>query len=136
MKTSILISILGLISLSPCSGQKTRYGQSSPLPAGPEIKLHISAAHIRERCANVSLSPQIDCRNELYVDAVLNGKKVELVGPAKIYNHDSVVIVPGDYVARLKAEYHNADSSVVHQDYEVTLPKGAVWSASMTGMSE
>jgi hypothetical protein len=80
MKKPILISILGLIFLSPCFGQKTRYGQSSPVLAGPEIKLHIGAAHIRERCANVSLSPQIDCRDALYVDAVLNGKKVELVG--------------------------------------------------------
>jgi hypothetical protein len=137
--------MIGFLLGSVCSiyGQKYRMGQA-PEPAKPAefpLHLHISASHLRRVCsgddsggarlANVSCNA-----NGLFVDAVLDGRKVELWGDSKIGKLKSVVLTPGDYTAQLANDGHNADQTAISQDYKVLLPDGTIWQCHLSGIVE
>ncbi|MFZ1086479.1 MAG: hypothetical protein WAN35_16065 [Terracidiphilus sp.] len=90
------------------------------------IKVHISASHML-------LDPGKD--DVTYANATLDGKKVELAGILLVHAQYSLII-PGDYYARLSKDTHNADSTAIHQEYEVLLPDGTVWHCVISSISE
>jgi hypothetical protein len=95
------------------------------------INLHVSATHFRE-CATVGLNGP--CGEGVYVDAILNGKKVELFG--SVDKHQSLLIVPGDYRAMLPNRPRASSIEVLFQHYYVLLPDKAAWPCEITGFSE
>ena len=70
----------------------------------------------------------------VYVDAVVNGKKVELYGG--VDKRQVALIVPGDYRAMLSKNTAPGGSGALFQDYDVLLPNRSVWSCEVTGLSE
>jgi len=101
-------------------------------PADYPIKLHISATHFRPYCTG-SLH-EVSCTDGLYVDASLNGKKVELFGG--IDKRQSSQIVLGEYLAMLPKKPRYGGQAVVGQRYYVLLPDRSAWICGITGLSE
>jgi hypothetical protein len=66
----------------------------------------------------------------------LNGKKIELSGVAVIVKKTLMLIIPGDYPARLIRDEHNSDSTLFNQEFELLLPDNIVWQSFTTGISE
>jgi hypothetical protein len=110
----------------------TTFVQASekPNPADFTIKVHITASHLKTECADVN------CKNILYADSILNGKKIELSGVAVIVKKTLMLIIPGDYPARLIRDEHNSDSTLFNQEFELLLPDNIVWQSFTTGISE
>jgi hypothetical protein len=81
MKKFVAVFCLLLCAVTLIRGQKTRFGQSLP-KAKPgvdyPIQLHVSGAHIRSNCS--SFGNVVKCEDMMYVDAILYGKKIELMG--------------------------------------------------------
>lgn len=102
----------------------------SPNPADYTINVHISASHLDTECANGL------CRNLVYADTLLNGKKLQLSGNAVIVKKTLMLIAPGDYRAKLIKDNHNSNSSLFNQEYELLLPDNIVWQCFTTGVSE
>jgi hypothetical protein len=136
MKKFVAFLFLVLCSAPLIYGQVTRFGQAKvkPNPADYTIKVHISATHIRHYCSG--FRDQVNCDDGLYADAILNGKKFELSGSSEIAINRRVLIVPGDYPARLTKDVHNADSTAVHQEYDLLLSDGTIWKCETSGISE
>jgi hypothetical protein len=132
MRRPVAVLLLLLCSISPIYGQKTRFGQTAekPNPADYTIKVHVSASHLKTECSSGI------CSNILYADTVLNGKKIELSGVAVIVKKTLMLIIPGDYPARLIRDEHNSDSTLFNQEYELLLPDNIVWQSFTTGISE
>ncbi len=137
MRKFAAVLFLLLCFASLLNAQKTRLGQKSPQKptlADYTVKLHISASHIRDNCTGVQ--DQITCANWLYIDAILNGKKLEFIGTTALVKHTPVLLIPGDYPARLTNDFQNADSALIYQEYDVLLPDGSIWHCVSTGISE
>ena len=132
MKISFVLSILFLCSIASAQG-KYRLGQYSvnQNPNDYTINVHVSATHFRQ-CATVGLNPP--CGEGVYVDAILNGKKVELFGA--VDKHQALLIVPGDYRAMLQKKKRTSNSEVLFQNYYVLLPDKTAWLFEITGFSE
>jgi hypothetical protein len=130
-----------IMALCFCSlamyGQKTRYGQT-PSNAKPgvdyPIQLHITGLHIRTHCAYPLLG-RFTCDDVLYVDAVFDGIKIELMDDGSS-NSVFGMLSPGDYQARLAAKNPGTILTSFGQKYELLLPNNAVWMGSITGYSE
>jgi hypothetical protein len=126
-----------LLVCVPCclSAQKTRYGEGLPR-ARPGVsyplKVHVSAMRLRTEC-----QPLEGCAQAIYLDAALNGQKVELSGFAWLVKgvYD-VRLLPGDYQARLLKDQHKVSGTPLYQEYEILLPDGTVWGCTVTGVSE
>ena len=106
------------------------HAKDKPNPADYTIKVHISASHI---------DPPTIGRAANYADATLDGKKLQLSGDAVNIGgrvDRFALIIPGDYMARLKKDFHNADSTAIHQEYDVLLSDGTVWHCMISGISE
>jgi hypothetical protein len=131
MRRFVVIGVM-LVFLSSVHGQKTRFGQTPPTLAN--VHLHISASHLRLNCSGGGGSTL--CLYGLYVDAVLNGKKVELWGDSKIGKQRLALVAPGDYAAQLTRDEHNADQTVVSQAYRLLLPDGTTWPCQLSGIVE
>lgn len=101
-----------------------------PNPADYTIKLHISASRIKTECGDGL------CRDILYADTILNGKKLELSGIAVILQKTAVLIVPGDYPAKLLKDIHNSDSTLFNQEYDLLFSDNIVWHCYTTGVTE
>ncbi len=110
--------------------------EEKPNPADFTVKVHISASSIPNLYSN-----------ELPVmsaEAILNGRKIELSGLAVLLNNNgqiksgnnAMLIVPGDYQARLLKDVHNSDSTAIHQEYDLLLTDGIVWHCMISGVSE
>jgi hypothetical protein len=123
MKRFVAVLFLVLCSTSGRASEK-------PNPADFTIKVHITASHLKTECADVN------CKNILYADTILNGKKIELSGVAVIVKKTLMLIIPGDYPARLISGEHNSDSTLFNQEYELLLPDNIVWQSFTTGISE
>jgi hypothetical protein len=136
MRKFIAVLFLLLCSTSPIHGQKARFGQKAETlnPADFTLKVHISATHIRPYCAEPGT--QVGCGDVLYADAILNGRKLEFRGSAELIKHSSVLIIPGDYQARLTKDIHNADSTVIDREFDLLLPDNTVWHCMISGVSE
>ena len=114
-------------------GQKTRFGQDPP-HAKPgvdyPVKVHISGIRYREEYFGSGQTAKI-----VYVDAVMNGKKVELKGdwdfPSQYYK-----LSEGDYQARLLKDPHKMGDTPIFQIYEVLLPDRTIGKFTVTGISE
>ncbi len=140
MRRSIIV--MSLLLSSVClihgqNGQKYRMAQGPPKslsPAVSAIHVHISASHIRLNCSGSGTN--VGCGYGLYVDAVLDGKKVELWGQSKIGKTQWVLIAPGDYTAQLTKDDHNANQTVISQNYSLLLPDGTIWLCQLSGIAE
>ena len=110
-------------------GQKTRLGQELPL-AKPgvdyPIKMHISGIRYRDEYLGSGQTGDV-----FYVDAIVDGKKVELRGPFQFHKFP-----PGDYQVRLLKESKKMEDTPFFQAYELVFPDKAVWRCTVTGISE
>jgi hypothetical protein len=94
--------------------------------------MHISATHLRPYCTGSG--DLVSCGNGLYVDATLNGKKVELFGT--VDKHQSSLIVPGDFSAMLQKKPRDGEGAVLGLGYFVLLPDKSAWPCAISGFSE
>jgi hypothetical protein len=134
MKRPFALSILFVCSIASAQG-KYRAGQPNPADknaADYTLKVHISSTHLRF-CAYVAENGS--CVSELYVDAILNGKKLELTGGVD-RKTPPALIVPGDYLASTTVKPRAGGSPVFNQVYYVLLPNKFAWPCSITGLSE
>ena len=113
-------------------GQKTRLGQEPP-HAKPgviyPIKVHVSGIHFRT--AYVGEGQNI---YTTYVDAILDGQKVELELNESFEPHNLPTL--GDHQARLLKEPHKTKDAPLFREYELLLPDNTVWPCTLTGISE
>ena len=117
-------------------GQKTRPGQLPTAKPGVvyPIHVHISGIHVRVGC--LSGTTASSCR-DLYADAVVDGKKVELMGIEVEYaTFKRFNVLPGDYQARLVKDTHRVEGTELYQEYELLLRDRVVWRCTVTGISE
>ena len=140
MRKFAALLFLLLFSASLIHGQKTRYGQV-PLKAkrGVDypITVHIQGTHIRRNCQDDWLSgvmggPGYSCSNVIYLDAILNGKNVELMGQ----RFQNFAISPGDYHARDLMKTPNPGPAAIGQKFELLSPEKYIWRCIVTGVSE
>jgi hypothetical protein len=117
-----------IFCLSLCAA--TLQAKDKPTPADYTIKVHITASHLKTECADGT------CKNILYADSILNGKKIELSGVAVIVKKTLMLIIPGNYPARTIRDEHNSDGTLFNQEYELLLPDDIVWQSFTTGISE
>jgi len=132
MKRFFVLPILLLCSIAPAQ-RKYRLGQI-PLNQNSNdytISIHISAIHFRQ-CAY--FSDNGGCGGGVYVDAVLNGKKVELLGGAD--KSQLALVVPGDYRVMLLKKPRAGGKEVLFQRYYMLLPDKSAWACEITGFSE
>ena len=115
-------------------GQKTRIGQAPPKArAGIDypIKVHISGIHVRTPCRGEV------CRDVVYADAIVNGKKIELMGDWIWFpGFYRLAVAPGDYQARLLKDAPKEGTTPIFQEYELILPERTIWRCTVTGISE
>jgi hypothetical protein len=114
-------------------GQKVRLGQGLP-PVKPgvdyPIKMHISGIHYRDEYIGSGQTADV-----VYIDAVMNGDKVELRGDREVpFQYYKLPL--GDYQARLLIDPHKTTNTPLFQKYEVVLPGKTVCSFTVTGISE
>src|ERR1700761_8426742 len=95
-------------------GQKTRFGDELPHPKPGvvyPIKVHVSGLHYRTEYVGSGLNQDVT-----YVDAVLDGKKVELqtrqYSPVKPYD-----LSLGDYQARLLKDSNKTNNTPLFRVY-------------------
>ena len=132
MKRSLVFLILFCGAIAQGQG-KYRPGQY-PLNQNPNdyaIDLHISAIHVGT-CATVEVGS--DCEHGVRVNAILNGKKLELSGGAD--QHQLLLIAPGDYRARLYKKPRAGSNQILFQQYYVLLGDKSAWRCEVTGFSE
>ena len=132
MKKYCVLAALFLCSIVSAQG-KYRLGQT-PIDRNPNdytISIHISAVHVRQ-CAYFSGNG--GCGRGIFVDAVLNGKKVELLGSAD--KSQLALLVPGDYQAMLEKKSRAGGKEVLFQRYYMLLPDKSAWACEITGFSE
>jgi len=132
MKRFFVLSVVFLCSIASAQG-KYRPGQipANQNPNDYTIKVHICATHFRH-CATIGVNSA--CGGGLYVDAILDGKKVELSGG--VNKNQMLLIVPGDYRAMLPNKPRAVGSAVLFQHYYVLLPDKTAWPCEITGFSE
>jgi hypothetical protein len=110
------------------SSQKTKADVAHPLT------VHVSASHIQYNCPIASNGCS---SSDLYANVTVNGKKLELMGPAQIVRKvQPSVLLPGDYPARILSDTQAAGGSLARQEYELVLADGTVWHALVTGITE
>jgi hypothetical protein len=124
-----------LCGASLCYGQmyRLRYGQVPlhPNPADYTIRVHISAIHFR----TCLYDGRGVCYEQIFADASLDGKKVELTG--SVAKRDLRLLVPGDYFARLSEKKpRDGGKAVMFQEYFLLLPDKTAWACEVTGLSE
>ena len=140
MKKSFAVLLLLCLGSLTAYSQKWRIGQPPP-HAQPgvnyPIPMHLSAIRLRNEYEGGGQNETL-----AYTDIVVNGKKFELCGVLDPYPGFHITPpLPGDYQARLLKEPKKAipDSSselLLGQEYELILRDGALWRATITGLSE
>ena len=139
MRKFVAVIFLLLCSIAPISGQKTRYGQEPPhAKKGVDypIKVHITGMHIGAYCtSHWDDRYGYSCSSALYADVILDGKKLELRCDWA-YSNYQLVLLPGNYDARLLKANHQADDFPINDIYEVLMPDKRVFRGTVTGISE
>ncbi|WP_433972444.1 hypothetical protein [Tunturiibacter lichenicola] len=114
-------------------GQKMRAGQTLPhVKPGDSypVKMHISGIRYRRKDTGPGETADL-----VYMDAVINGKKLELRGdrdaPFQYYK-----LALGDCQARLVKDPHEMGDTPIFQVYDVVLPDSTVGRFTVTGISE
>ena len=132
MKRRLILTLLFLGFFASADGQSPT-GQYPQTQSSSDftIKVHILETHFRQ-CAEAG--PASICHGGVYVDAVMNGKKLELFGEAD--KGRARLILPGDHRARLPRKSHSGDSEVLFEKYELLLPDETAWACEITGFSE
>ena len=100
--------------------------KDKPNPADYSIKMHISASHFEIFSGGSSI----------HADTILNGKKIELIGAAVFYKRIVMLLIPGDYPAKLTIDGQNPDTAWFGQEYDLLLPDGTFWHCYNAGISE
>jgi hypothetical protein len=133
MKSFAVLLALLLCSIASAQGEN-RLGQDpvSQDPIDYNINVHISATHFRTKCK--SFGTYASCHDGLYLDATLDGQKLELFGA--VDNQQSSPIVPGDYRAMLPRKPRAGGRAILGQSYFMLLPDKTAWPCSITGFSE
>jgi hypothetical protein len=141
MRKLAAVLFLALCFFPFLHGQKTRLGQEPPM-AKPgvdyPIAVHIHEARIRQNCqydwqSNIIGGPRYSCPDVVYLDAVMNGKNVELMGQY----FQKFTISPGDYQARLLTKKApSAGPATMGLKYELLFPQRYVWRCMVTGIGE
>jgi hypothetical protein len=123
----ILISAASLLVFGQ-SGQKAKAGADHPLT------VHVSASRIQYNCPIASSGCS---SSDLYADVIVNGKKLELMGPTQIVRKVlPSVLLPGDYPARIVSDTQAAGGSLARREYELVFADGTLWHALVTGITE
>ncbi|MGA2349469.1 MAG: hypothetical protein ABSF70_03470 [Terracidiphilus sp.] len=146
MRKFLVVLSLLLSALVPTYGQKTRFGET-PTKAKPgvdyPIKVHISGMHLGQFCSTGSEG--VGCGDAVYVDAVIDGKKIELRGSWPLdsvpyqWDKDRIkhfYLLPGDFQARLLKDANSLDGTPIYWNYEFVLPDRTIWRCTVTGISE
>jgi hypothetical protein len=136
MRSRVAAVLLIVCSVALVSAQKTRFGQGPPkAKAGVDyaIKVHISGIHLLPFCSGTA---NASCYTAIYVNATVNGQKVELMGSQIWGSGQSIRLVPGDYQARLLKAPRPAGANPIDDKYELVLPDRTVWQCTVTGISE
>ena len=113
----------------------TLQAKDKPNSADFNIKIHISASRILNYCEAGAVGPTI-CGYGLSADATVDGRKFMIWGASNIDQYSFVVLVPGDYKARLTSDIHNSSNTVIHQEYDVVLSDSTIWHCRVIGLSE
>jgi hypothetical protein len=144
MKKSATTLLILICSLPLLHAQKVRYGQGLP-KARPGVDypltLHISAMRLRPACPvyYAHFACPADYADVVYVEAVVNGKKIELSSGFDQYMEfprDIKAPLLGDYQARIISKNPGADLSTIGLRYELLLHDRSVLSCTVTGVSE
>jgi hypothetical protein len=114
-------------------GQKERLGQgllhAKPADNYP-VKMHISALRYRGEPIGSG-----DAAEVVYVDAVIDGKKLELRGDREVpFQYYKLSL--GDCQARLLKDPHKMGGTPIFQVYEVVLQDKTIGRFTVTGISE
>jgi hypothetical protein len=127
MRKFLVISCLVLFSTA-IYGQKTRLAQTThnPNSADYTIKMHISGSHFKSAFGGTSV----------FVDAVPNGKKIELEGASVVYKRRVMLLTPGDYPAKLTNDGQKPNSPWFSQEYDLLLTDGTTWRGTVFGISK
>ena len=132
---SLLLACV-LCSALTVQGQKSRLGHA-PEPSNSadySVQVHITASHVHRSCAGNMAN--VWCESLLSVDVLVNGKKLELTGTSKVGKEQSVLLIPGEYRARIAKEIKEDNSAVFRQEYDLLLPDGSTWHGATTGITE
>ena len=130
--------------MAPAYGQKTRFGQAPRARQGVDypLKVQITGIHLRTDYTSPSwIGPNFlaqERNNDVaYADAVLNGKKIELLGAWEwISGGYQTPLSLGDFQARLLKDSPKGSVAPIGQQYELLLPERIVWRCMVTGISE
>jgi hypothetical protein len=136
MKKIVVVMFLVLCSTA-IYGQKIRYGQAlAKADPGVDypIKLHVSGMHIGSNC--VPSGGEAYCEHAAYVNVIVRGKKLELMGKWFSSDKHQFRFLPGDYVARLLTPDTKVDDFPINEKYEILLADRTVWRCIVTGFSE
>jgi hypothetical protein len=128
-----------LISVVPFAyGQKTRFGPRPPeTKAGVDypVRVHVTAIHIASHCSE--LKEPASCRDVVYAESVIDGKKLELMGDREwLPTFYAFPVLPGDYKARMTKEAPTAGLAPLDREYELVMPDEKIWRCAVTGISE
>lgn len=144
MKKLVVALVMLVCAGSVLYGQKTRFGQAPRAKHGVDypLKAHVTGIRIRTYYASPSwlgpnfLTPERD-KEIAYADAVLDGKKIELMGAwTWIPGSYQTPLSPGDFQARLVKESPEKSITGIGKEYELLLPNDIVWRCTVTGVSE
>jgi len=132
MKKFVLVLCLGLCAPVVRAQNPT----SAAAPAvGAIVNVHVVGAHVVP-CGGCSLN--------LYLEAVIDGKKYELLGSSFVSHkllqgtqiNSGALLPPGDYQAKLTKDLRST-SGMFYQEYELLLPDHkSVWKCAVTGIEE
>ena len=134
MRKFVAVLFLLLCTTSLIYGQKTRYGQAPRAKQGVDypLKVHVSGSWLGPNFLATERNEDV-----AYADAVLNGKKIELLGAwTWISGSYQTPLSLGDFQVRLLKDSPKMSVSPIGQEYELLLPEGIAWRCTVTGVSE
>ena len=141
MKKLTIVLFLSICFLPFLYGQKVRFGQVPPkATSGVDypIAVHIHEAHIRKNCgydwqSGIIGGPKYTCPEVAYLDVVMDGKKIELMGQS----FQKFSISPGDNHARIiTKKASNTDAPSMGLKYVLLIPEGYIWRCVVTGLAD